>query len=229
MNRIFRIISKRLGLIFYNTKKVGIYDNSVPVNDYHIIFQPHSYFNLNILPEFKAMHLIRDPRDIAISGCFYHLHSNEILLHKPHPKLGGISYHDKINSLHNFDDKLLLEMEQTAARTINNIINWNYNQPNCIEVKYEDIIDDVSLENFDKIFLFLGFNRRDYHILHKVVEANSLFSNAVKAVEGTHVRSGRAGQWKKYFKDIHKKRFLELFGDSLIKLGYEKDNSWASS
>ncbi len=39
-------------------------------------------------------------------------------------------------------------------------------------------------------------------------------------------RSGKTGEWKKYFTDEHKKIFKEVAGDLLVKLGYEKDNAW---
>ena len=39
-------------------------------------------------------------------------------------------------------------------------------------------------------------------------------------------RSGKTGEWKKYFTDEHKKIFKDIAGDLLIKLGYEKDNDW---
>jgi len=39
-------------------------------------------------------------------------------------------------------------------------------------------------------------------------------------------RSGKTGEWKKYFTDEHKKIFKDAAGDLLVKLGYEKNNDW---
>jgi hypothetical protein len=39
-------------------------------------------------------------------------------------------------------------------------------------------------------------------------------------------RSGKTGEWKKYFTDEHKSIFKDVAGDLLIKLGYEKNNDW---
>ncbi len=200
----------------------------MPTNDYDIVFHPYSQIDTNNLHGFKMMHLIRDPRDIVVSGCFYHLHSKEIWLHKAEPDFDGDTYHNKINSLQNIDDRLLFEMEHNTVENMKNIIHWDYNLPNCIEVKYEEIINDASLNKFDSIFLFLGFRKKHLRMLRKIVKANSIFSDSVKVAELSHVRSGKTEQWKNHFKEIHKKRFLELFGDILIKLGYEKDNTWAS-
>jgi hypothetical protein len=42
----------------------------------------------------------------------------------------------------------------------------------------------------------------------------------------SHYRKGVAGDWKNYFKPEHKSRFVELYGDLLQYLGYEKDKNW---
>jgi hypothetical protein len=39
-------------------------------------------------------------------------------------------------------------------------------------------------------------------------------------------RSGKTGEWKKYFTPGHKKLFKDVAGELLIRLGYEKDNDW---
>ena len=39
-------------------------------------------------------------------------------------------------------------------------------------------------------------------------------------------RSGKTGEWKKYFKTEHKKIFNDVAGDLLIRLGYEKNRDW---
>jgi hypothetical protein len=39
-------------------------------------------------------------------------------------------------------------------------------------------------------------------------------------------RSGKTGEWKKYFTAEHKRTFKNVAGDLLIKLGYEKDGNW---
>jgi hypothetical protein len=39
-------------------------------------------------------------------------------------------------------------------------------------------------------------------------------------------RSGKTGEWKKYFTEDHKNIFREAAGDLLVRLGYEKNNDW---
>ena len=39
-------------------------------------------------------------------------------------------------------------------------------------------------------------------------------------------RSGRTGEWRKYFKDEHRHIFKDVAGELLMQLGYEKSNDW---
>jgi hypothetical protein len=42
----------------------------------------------------------------------------------------------------------------------------------------------------------------------------------------SHYRKGIAGDWRNYFQDQHKKHFTNVYGDILIRLGYESDDTW---
>ncbi len=39
-------------------------------------------------------------------------------------------------------------------------------------------------------------------------------------------RSGKSGEWRKYFTEPHKEMFKDIAGDLLVRLGYEKSNNW---
>ena len=49
---------------------------------------------------------------------------------------------------------------------------------------------------------------------------------AVKPSKSKTFRTGKTGEWKKYYKDQHKTLFKEVAGDVLVRLGYEKNNDW---
>jgi hypothetical protein len=199
--------------------------NVVPDASCNVILNYHSAFDSNLTSSaYRGAHIIRDPRDVIISGCFYHQKSQEKWLYKPLEIIGGYTYHDKINSLGTLDDQLLLEMEVIGKITITDMLKWNYTNPSFFELKYESLIKDTGLVIFSNLFSFLGFKEESLPDLLCIVRKNSLFSN--QAIDKSHVRSGETEQWKKYFKSIHKQRFLELFDDALVQLGYENDNSW---
>lgn len=179
--------------------------------------------------KFKAVHLIRDPRDIIVSGMFYHKWTDEEWVNISNEKY-GMSYKEKINSLSN-DEALFFEMDECANFTIKNIKNWNYNNPNILEIRYEDLIVDT-YNIFYKIFNHIGINPIYYPICYEIVYNTSIFKtgrNYGEIENESHIRSGKIGQWKTYFSSEHKKYFLNKFDDILIQLGYEKDNSWINT
>jgi hypothetical protein len=126
--------------------------------------------------------------------------------------------------LNSLDDKLLLEMEIIAPTAIGDMVSWNYQNPSFFELKYEQLIKDTNLELFRELFTFLGFKNNLIPELLKIAYNHSIFSPHFSNT--SHIRSGAAQQWKQCFKPIHKQRFIELFGDALIVLGYEPDDRW---
>jgi hypothetical protein len=191
-----------------------------------VFVQDHSKFDFDALSgPHRGLHLIRDPRDVIVSGCFYHQHSGEDWLHVRQAELGGASYAEKINSYRSLEDQILFEMEHIGAQSIREMLDWNYARPNFIEIKYEDLIEDHDLALFRRIFSFLGFPDPSIPELLEIARDGSLFSGNVGP--STHVRSGRSRQWPEHFTPRHRSRFIELFGDALVRLGYEPDDHWA--
>ena len=116
-------------------------------------------------------------------------------------------------------------MDNSGGNTINAILNWDYEQPAFINIKYEDLIQDYNLELFHEIYTFLGFPGYAIPSLLAISFSNSIFSGNLG--KSTHIRSGKSNQWKKYFTKEHKQKFNELFGESaLVDLGYEPSMNW---
>jgi hypothetical protein len=226
MLNIFVNICKHYSLRFINGRRKGdfkTFDNSVDV-----FFQYNSRFNLYALSsDFRGLHIIRDPRDVIISGCYYHQISEEEWLKIPREEFDGLSYQEKINSYSNYEDQLLFEMKSIAdgkiITNINEMLCWDYNNPKFFEVRYEDLIRDVDMTLFKEIFLFLGFKKDQIKNLLDIAYDLSLFSGKKK---NNHIRSGKPEQWKEHFTKRCKEEFFRLFGDTLIKLDYESNNDW---
>jgi len=185
------------------------------------------------LKKFVGFHVIRDPRDIAVSSYFSHLNSHPTdgwkALVKHREKLQGVSK----------SEGLFCDIEFITPG-FNRLLKWNYALPNILEIKMEKLTREP-YENFVKIFDFLGIldtgspgspgKEISLPQLKEILNKKS-FSNLSggrkKGQEDTghHFRKGIAGDWVNHFTEEHKRYFKEKHNDLLIKLGYEKDADW---
>lgn len=94
---------------------------------------------VDTLPEMRAFHVVRDPRDIVVSGYFSHLHS--------HPEVvGGIEWkalpeHRRALKELDHDAGLMAEIA-FSAQFFDNMSVWDYDRPDILEVRMEDLISD---------------------------------------------------------------------------------------
>ena len=95
----------------------------------------------------KGFHVIRDPRDVIVSGYFSHKYTHSI------GKWEQLKVHRE-NLLILDESKGMLKEIEFSSLFINQIKNWNYNDPRILEIKYEDIIRNP-LGEFLKIFDYL--------------------------------------------------------------------------
>ncbi len=220
--RVLRAISRCYGLKFQQCSQNDLKRNT------DIFMEYMSRIDVAKLPNYVGSHMIRDPRDVVISAYFYHLWTKEEWAHIPRNSLNNQTYQEYLNSLSQ-EEGLLAEMEGTSKEVIEEMSQWNYNNPNFFEFKYEDIITNEP-EVFSKIFQHYQFNQEAVENCIKIAGKFS-FKNKSNRQEGiinqkSHLRSGRIGEWQEVFNQHHKRRFKELFGDLLINLGYEADNNW---
>lgn len=218
---VFRQICEHRGTPFFSGRQ-----RDAPASC-AVMFQDHSEFDLAALAvPFRGLHMIRDPRDVIISAAFYHRHAAEKWLRRRQWGFGLKSYQEAINACPTEERALLFEMENAAGKAIREMLDWDYTNPRFFEVRYEDLIQDESLEIFRRIFIFLGYEEAELPSLLEIARKNSLFSGHRNP---HHVRSGKVAQWKQHFTPALSSRFVELFGDALERLGYEAEGSkWMS-
>ena len=226
--------------------------NKTPYGDV-VIFQD-SLVDFNKLPNnYKAIHLIRDPRDIIVSGFFYHrkcyekwcLNCNFSVKNKinnptvPFPMvhlpkklklkyindLNGESYQKKLLSL-DYNKGLLFEMEHYAKLTIQNMSTWNYKNDNILEIRFEDLMSNYEIV-LKQIFKHFDFSETKQDTAMKLSKKHNLKTMSSKELKkNKHILSRKTTRWKKYFKKEHKEKFKLLFPKILIRLGYEKSDKW---
>ncbi|HSI56674.1 MAG TPA: sulfotransferase domain-containing protein [Ideonella sp.] len=197
-----------------------------------IFFQNHSQINMEVLREtfpgrkIRAVHIIRDPRDVLISGCFYHVKTTERWANVPQPRYNGLTYREAIGAQPTDHDKLVFEMDGAARSGIRDMVGWHYGDPDVFEARYEELIGDKEFEVFRPMMQFFGFEGKELKRVLRIVERKSLFGGASAKPGSVHVRSGESRQWPKIFTPELKQEFKNRFPDELQRLGYEKDDNW---
>ena len=231
MRTVFRAIARNLSVpyVSLSNPRPGAPDQPpFPA----IVFSDHSDFSKWPYPledeRCRIFHLIRDPRDVLISAMHYHRTAKEKWLLKPRDSFQGMSYQEKINSLPDDRSRYLFEMERSAGRVIRDMLNWNYNRPNCFECKYEEIVGDREMRIVTNILRHFGLEGGELETSLRAFWDNSLFG-ALQGGQSVHIRSGERRQWPSVFDDVLQEEFLSRFPDALVRLGYEKDNSWHGS
>ena len=187
-----------------------------------------SRVDLSRLPPYRGSHLIRDPRDIVVSGYYYHLWTKEKWANTPSKEYGGKSYRALLSSLPK-EEGLLVEMQRASNWDIRHIVEWDYTNPLILELKYEDVIRDEE-SAFRSLFAHYGFDERAVAACTEIAARFSFRNVAGRRVgqvrKKSHLRSGRPKQWQAELGDVQKARFKQLHGEDLIRLGYEKDLDW---
>lgn len=185
--------------------------------------------------ETTFLHVIRDPRDVLLSGCSYHLTApvkGEQFLHVPREDLDGRTYQQHLNSLDDRDEQLLFEMTNKHAETLAEMRAWPYDDERSTELRYEDLMADTECTAVRRAFGALGLQGEEIEIGARAFWNNSLFGgladqNARTGRLKDHVRSG--GQVRRWEKELPRpvgQTYADRFGDDLIALGYEQDTTW---
>lgn len=170
-------------------------------------------------PAFIPYFIFRDPRDVVVSHVFYVTDMEARHVH-----------HDYYQSLPDFNSRLRVsilgrpdprvEFPNIADRFAP-YLGW-LDQASVMKIHFEDLINDRAAM----------LNRMIDHFLARVplqapqgLILESLESS-INPNRSPTFRSGKTGEWKKYFTQEHKKMFKDVAGDLLVKLGYENDNHW---
>ncbi len=228
--RIFRKLSWRYGLTFAKGQR-GEADGSngplfVPSAD--LTLDQHSRLVFEDQMTFRGSHMIRDPRDVIVSGYRYHLWTEEDWVHKTQDHWGGVSYQEYLNSMSE-EDGLIVELRRMARSQGERMAEWDYDDPRFFEIRYEEIIGNEP-EVLTELLVHYGFPDGVLEEAVALADTASFHNVAARDVgaveESSHLRSGRPGQWRDMFTD----RVIEVarseLSDVLIATGYETSSDW---
>ena len=170
----------------FHSPKMFNYDLPKTAMDTNLDFVSYTSAQIKYIENmenFLGFHVIRDPRDIMVSGYFSHRYSHPT---EDWPEL--FEFRKTLVTLSR-DEGLLANMEFTAKLKVDgydlnlfdSMFNWNYSLPNILEVKFEDLVVNP-YKNFFLIFDFLKiledaefrtlpiFRHLVWHILQKVTQ-----------------------------------------------------------
>ncbi len=165
-------------------------------------------------PKFIPYFIFRDPRDVVVSHVFYVTEMEKSHVH-----------HAYYQSLPDFDSRLKVSIlgRPDAGIEFPNIaerfapyMDW-LNHPEVLSIHFEDLINDRAATLTRILDHFL--TRVPLQTPRELI-LDSLESS-INPSRSPTFRSGKTGEWKKYFTDEHKKIFDDVAGDLLMKLGYE--------
>ena len=169
--------------------------------------------------KFAPYFIFRDPRDVVVSHVFYVTDMEARHVH-----------HDYYQSLPDFNARLTVSILGRSDTNIEfpNIadrfapyLGW-LDKKEVLTIHFEDLIHqrESTLTSIMDHLLNRVTLQTPRQLILDSLEAS------INPKKSPTFRSGKTGEWKKHFTDEHKKIFKEVAGDLLVKLGYEKDNSW---
>jgi hypothetical protein len=170
-------------------------------------------------PAFIPYFIFRDPRDVVVSHVFYvtdmearHVH------HEYYQSLSDFSARLKVSILGRADADI--EFPDIADRFAP-YLGW-LEHDEVLSLHFEDLIHDR----------FSALNRIIDHFLVRVpLQAPralvlDCLESSINPKRSPTFRSGKTGEWKKYFTEEHRRIFKDVAGDLLIRLGYERNPDW---
>ncbi len=218
--RILSTITDNYGL---RMQVLGRNDVPDPNTDVFLFNNSH-WFKREYLGDraFRGSHIVRDPRDLAVSAYHYHLRTTEKWALTPQERWNGTTYQEFLRAK-DPEEGLLAEISRCNGSEYAHMSKWDYNQEEFLELRYEDMLEDEP-GSLRRLFEHYGLRDKERDICVRQAGAFSL--DVVRAKNDAHVRSGRPGEWRDAFGPQHIERFKALTGDLVVRLGYEKDEDW---
>ena len=170
-------------------------------------------------PKFVPYFIFRDPRDVVVSHVFYVTDMEARHVH-----------HEYYQSLPDFNARLNVSI---LGRSNTNVefpdiadrfapyLGW-LDREEVLSIHFEDLINNrvsALTRIIDHFLASVPLHAPRQLILESL-------ESSINPKRSPTFRSGKTGEWKKYFTKEHKYRFKSVAGDLLVKLGYEKNNDW---
>ncbi|MEM6800544.1 MAG: sulfotransferase domain-containing protein [Bacteroidota bacterium] len=178
--------------------------------------------------DFRLSRFIRDPRDLIVSGYFYHRRGAEPWFRMQNPTekywepLNG-HVPDQLTKEQSYTDYLQTLSKEEGLRAeiafrkyhLESMRNWS-NDERIKLFKYEEILGN-EVEVFSEIMEHYGFSSNLVSLAK--FWANKYRYKSPKAAH-RHIRNPKPAQWREHFSPQLQKEFNEQYGDILETYGY---------
>ena len=214
------------GYRHFNSRVDEFYEN---LDNYKILSVNNHKLDFERLGEFRLSRFVRDPRDMIVSGYFYHKRGAEdwcnIVGPKPDdwkvvngniPKEMGPehSYSSYLQSLSQ-EEGLLAEIE-FRKHHYESMLAWPTDDPRIVTFRYEDILGHEQ-NIYGQVFEFYELPWMERIIANYLVGKYAAKGGKKKY----HIRNPEPNQWKKCFTPRVSDYFHERYSGVLDKLGYD--------
>eukprot|EP00897_Mesotaenium_endlicherianum_P004171 jgi/Mesen1/3782/ME000205S03041 len=246
-SRIFRVYESRTGLPFVKGDPAMCIDNNAAMCQIDNA-APGSLEVLQSRP-YKALLSVRDPRDVVVSGYFYHKITHEPWVHEPRAEYNGKSYQQMLNTTSKTAG-LNMEIDLITGGTWDQGKRGAYasalksflevKDQNLAIVRYEDLWSSETRRTgsgFAAVGIWYGIPpgkqlNKFVQAAVKVGQEAAAYKIAAKSILESvdkgknHFRKGTPGDWKNHFSKTNKVYFKKKLVNMLQALGYEEDDKW---
>ena len=175
--------------------------------------------------EFKRYLIVRDLRDVVVSGSYYVTRKDDHDLYSYFNSLP--SSEERISAYIEGVDGALLPSgvsAQSIGDFVSGYLPW-WSDEDCLIVKFEDLIGPAGGGSEDRQREAIASVLRHLSIKVDDGQLDFIAEHAFSRNARTF-RKGLIGDWKNHFTEEHKAAFKACAGQYLVQMGYEKDLDW---
>jgi hypothetical protein len=212
-----------------------------------ICLLPHSLLASGIGRPYRAIRVVRDPRDIWVSGYLYHRHTNEpwcintnfdptppirvprvdyAFQHRPErwkrrylAALGGKSYQQNLLD-RDRDAGLAFELAGYTGCTLDAMRAWRLAGPDVLDVRLEDFSGDYDGAMLTA-FRHLGFTAAECEAAIPLARSEDIARMDDAAIASRpQIHSRDISKWRAFLTAGQVAQFEALYGDLIVGLGY---------
>ena len=217
------------GYRHYNSHLEDFYDD---FHAHRVTSINNRALDLERLGRFRISRFIRDPRDLIVSGYFYHKRGAEDWATIASPTSAdwyfangfvpeglrddGSSFAQYLQSIPE-EEGLLAELE-FRKHHLESMALWPAEHPDIVTYRYEDIVgNEVAV--FRDLFDFYGLSSLERRL---AIWFSRRYSIRKRSAD-PHIRNPASGQWRQHFTPRVRKMFDSEYSGLIRQLGYPVD------